>query len=300
MLKIAWALEYSHPLPEGHRFPMEKYNLLPEQLLFEGTISAHNLFEPVPAPHEAILGIHTAEYLEKLLTLNLSAQEIRKIGFPLSKSLIYREIKIAGGTISCCEYALNYGISLNIAGGTHHAYSDRGEGFCILNDLAIATQYLIKSGMATKVLIVDLDVHQGNGTAKIFENRKDVFTFSVHGKNNYPGHKEKSSLDIPLPDHTSDQEYLNIVEKNLGKILGTFNPDFIFYQCGVDVLKSDKLGKLSLSIQGCKERDKLILNTAHHNHIPLVAAMGGGYSEKISTIVEAHANTFRLAQEIYF
>jgi acetoin utilization deacetylase AcuC-like enzyme len=169
MLKIAWAPEYSHPLPEGHRFPMEKYNLLPEQLLFEGTISEHNLFEPVPAPHEAILGIHTAEYLEKLLTLNLSAQEIRKIGFPLSKSLIYREIKIAGGTISCCEYALNYGISLNIAGGTHHAYSDRGEGFCILNDLAIATQYLIKSGMATKVLIVDLDVHQGNGTAKIFE-----------------------------------------------------------------------------------------------------------------------------------
>jgi acetoin utilization deacetylase AcuC-like enzyme len=214
--------------------------------------------------------------------------------------LIEREIKIAGGTIECAQYALQYGISLNIAGGTHHAYANRGEGFCILNDLAIAAEFLIKSRYARRILILDLDVHQGNGTAEIFGSRPDVFTFSIHGKNNYPSPKEKSTLDIPLPDKTTDKEYLKILQYYLGKIIDTFKPDFIFYQCGVDVLESDKLGKLSLSIEGCKERDRMVLQNAYRNNIPLAAAMGGGYSEKISTIVEAHANTFRLAREIYF
>jgi acetoin utilization deacetylase AcuC-like enzyme len=300
MLKIAWAPEYSHPLPEGHRFPMEKYNLLPEQLLFEGTISENNLFTPTPVSDKIIGLVHTSEYLDKLHSLTLSPQEIRKIGFPLSQSLIEREIKIAGGTVNCALHALQTGISLNIAGGTHHAFPNRGEGFCILNDLAIAAAFLINSGRSEKILIIDLDVHQGNGTAKIFEDRNDVFTFSIHGKNNYPAPKEKSTLDIALPDKTSDKQYLEILESNLGKVIETFQPDFIFYQCGVDVLESDKLGKLSLSIQGCKERDRIVLQSAYINKTPLVAAMGGGYSEKISTIVEAHANTFRLAQEIYF
>jgi len=300
MLKIAWSEIYAHPLPDGHRFPMEKYNLLPEQLRFEGTVSDENFFKPVPLSDELILLTHDADYLCNLQEQKLSYKEIRAMGFPLSKALVQREITIMHGTLEAARFAKQFGIAMNIAGGTHHAFRKRGEGFCLLNDLAIAANVLIKEQLAKQILIIDLDVHQGNGTASIFENTASVFTFSMHGANNYPLHKEHSDLDIPLPDGIEDKAYLQILDENLKTIFYNFQPDFIFYQSGVDVLKSDKLGKLGLSISGCKQRDRMVLALAKNNQIPIVAAMGGGYSERIADIVEAHANTFRLAQALYF
>ena len=300
MLKIAFNTIYTHPLPKGHKFPMEKYELLPQQLIYEGTITENNFFKPAPITEEVILKTHDFDYFHKLKNLQLTPKEQRKTGFPHSKELIDREITIMGGTLQAAQYALEFGVAFNIAGGTHHAYTNRGEGFCLLNDIAIATNQLLSLGLVKRVLVVDLDVHQGNGTAQIFRNNANVFTFSMHGKNNYPLHKEISDLDIELLDGTDDKIYLKILRENLPKLLELHHPDFIFYQCGVDVLKTDKLGKLGLSIQGCKERDRFVLETAKSNQIPIMASMGGGYSEKISDIVEAHANTYRLAQEIYF
>lgn len=300
MLKIAWSEIYAHPLPDGHRFPMEKYNLLPEQLHFEGTVSDENFFKPVPLSDELILLTHDADYLCNLQEQKLSYKEIRAMGFPLSEALVQREITIMHGTLEAARFAKQFGIAMNIAGGTHHAFRHRGEGFCLLNDLAIAANVLIREQLAKQILIIDLDVHQGNGTASIFENTASVFTFSMHGANNYPLHKEYSDLDIPLPDGIEDKAYLQILDENLKTVFYNFQPDFIFYQSGVDVLKSDKLGKLGLSIEGCKQRDRMVLELAKLNQIPLVAAMGGGYSERIADIVEAHSNTFRLAQALYF
>jgi acetoin utilization deacetylase AcuC-like enzyme len=300
MLKIAWSPLYCHPLPEGHRFPMLKYELIPEQLLYEGTIKSENLFTPEIAPTNWITNAHEAFYWERLQNLQLSASEIRAMGFPLSAELIEREWQIASGTIQNAVFALQHGVSMNIAGGTHHAFSSKGEGFCLLNDQAIAAHYLLATQKASKILIVDLDVHQGNGTASIFQNNANVFTFSMHGANNYPARKEISDLDIGLPDYCNDQYYLSLIRSKLPELIGTVEPDFVFYQAGVDILESDKLGKLSVSRQGCKERDKIVLEECFRNKLPLVITMGGGYSEKITDIVEAHCNTFRLAQEIWY
>jgi len=300
MLKIAWAPIYAHPLPKNHRFPMEKYNLLPEQLLYEGTITEEHFFAPEPLSDELIIRTHDQHYWQKLRGLALDRKEERRTGFPLSKQLVDREVVIINGTLEAANYAREYGVAMNIAGGTHHAFTDRGEGFCLLNDIAIASHYLLDNKLATKVMVVDLDVHQGNGTAQIFENEDRVFTFSMHGEKNYPMHKEHSDLDIALPDGITDQPYLKLLDRHLKKLLEEQQPDFIFFQSGVDVLATDKLGRLGLSIEGCKMRDELVLSLAKENQIPLVASMGGGYSEKIAHIVEAHANTYRLAQSIYF
>lgn len=300
MLKIAWADCFAHPLQEGHRFPMEKYDLLPKQLIYEGTITAANLFTPSTMDESIITLTHCPKYWENLKNLKLTPREQRKTGFPHSTALITRESIIMQGTLDACNYALQHGIAMNIAGGTHHAFTNAGEGFCLLNDQAIAANYLLKKKLANKILIVDLDVHQGNGTAQIFETENRVFTFSMHGASNYPMHKMKSDLDIALPDKTTDEEYLDKLKKNLPNLIDKVQPDIMFYQCGVDVLASDKLGKLAMTIEGCKTRDKIVLNTAKQNNIPLVCSMGGGYSTKLSDIITAHANTYRLAQHIFF
>ncbi|HET7361215.1 MAG TPA: histone deacetylase, partial [Salinimicrobium sp.] len=296
MLKIAFHPQYVHPLPEGHRFPMEKYDLVPKQLLHEGTCSRDNFFEPDFATEEDILAVHDEKYFHDLKNLTLTRSEALKIGFPLSEGLVNREILIAGGTIQAAELALKHGIAMNIAGGTHHAYSYRGEGFCLLNDQAIAARALQNRKLAKKILIIDLDVHQGNGTAQIFENDPSVFTFSMHGKNNYPFEKEKSDLDIELPDGTEDEEYLGILKETLPNLIAEHHPNFIFYLCGVDILSSDKLGRLNCTMAGCKERDRFVLQTCCDLNIPVECSMGGGYSPEIKIIIEAHANTFRLAQ----
>ena len=300
MLKIAYHPIYKHSLPEGHRFPMLKYELLPKQLLHEGTCTLENFFEPEIPNDKYIVAVHDPEYFYDLLNIKIPSREARKIGFPLTEDLVERERMIADGTMKGCLYALENGIAMNIAGGTHHAYSDHGEAFCMLNDQAIGARYLQAKSLAKKILIVDLDVHQGNGTAEIFQNDASVFTFSMHGASNYPFKKEQSDLDIALPKDTGDRDYLSLLKETLPKLISVEKPDFIFYLCGVDVIASDKLGTLGLSIEGCKERDAFVLETCNQLQIPVQCSMGGGYSPDIKTIVDAHANTFRLAQEIYF
>ena len=300
MLKIAWNDQYNHPLPPGHRFPMIKYDLLPEQLLYEGTIVNENLFFPGPLSEADIITTHTREYWEKLKLGKLTKSEERRTGFPYSKSLIERECAIAQGTIDCALFALEFGVSINVAGGTHHAYSSKGEGFCLLNDIAIAAKYLINNKGFKRILVVDLDVHQGDGTAEIFSNSENVFTFSMHGENNYPLKKQKSYLDIPLKDKTTDKEYLNTLDSQLKRLINDVHPQFIFYQAGVDILETDKLGRLSISPQGCRMRDKMVLEMCKKNKIPVAISMGGGYSKSLHHIIDAHANTFRLTQEIFF
>jgi acetoin utilization deacetylase AcuC-like enzyme len=300
MLKIAWSPCYAHPLPEGHRFPMEKYLLLPEQLLYEGTVDHSNFFDPRPLDEKWILNTHQLQYFQKLKNLELTKSEIRATGFPLTTELVGREIKIAGGSVQAALFAMENGIAMNIAGGTHHAFSDRGEGFCLLNDLGITANYLIAHQLAGKVLIVDLDVHQGNGTASLFEGSDSVFSFSMHGEKNYPHRKEKSHLDIGLPDGTQDREYLNLLERSLYRIVGEFSPDFILYQSGVDVLASDQLGRLALTMSGIQARDKMVLKLAREIKAPIMCCMGGGYSKQIKDIIEAHAQVYRLAQDLYF
>lgn len=300
MLKIAFAPIYRYELPPGHRFPMEKYEILPEQLLYEGTVRPDNFFAPQPIDEPTILLTHEAEYWQKLKSQTLSAKEIRAIGFPMTPRLVERGRYIAAGTIGCALYARQHGVSLNIAGGTHHSFSYKGEGFCVFNDIAIAANYLLHHELARQILVVDLDVHQGNGTAQIFENEPKVFTFSMHGEKNYPVRKERSDLDIGLPDGTEDAAYLRILRDTLPRMLDSVQPDFVFYQSGVDVLATDKLGRLSLSLAGCKERDRFVLDTCRRYQIPVAVSMGGGYSERLSHIIEAHANTYRLAQELFF
>ena len=300
MLKIAYHPIYKHPLPEGHRFPMEKYDLLPRQLVYEGTCTEDHFFEPSKASDLDVLRCHTKEYFTNLKSLQIDPRAQRKTGFPLSQELVDRELIIAQGTIEGCKYALENGIAMNIAGGTHHAYADRGEGFCVFNDMAIASRLLLKEQKVHKILFVDLDVHQGNGNAHIFQAEDRVFTFSLHGAKNYPIRKEKSNLDIGVTDKIEDKPYLDIIYNTLPKLIQQVQPDIIFYQAGVDILSTDKLGRLSVSIEGCKLRDRYVLEQCKLNGIPIVISMGGGYSEKISDIIDAHANTYREAQSIFF
>jgi acetoin utilization deacetylase AcuC-like enzyme len=300
MLKIAYDPIYIHPLPLNHRFPMSKYELIPGQLLYEGIINQENLFSPGELDEEVILWTHEQVYWEQLRDLTLAPKEQRRTGFPLSAQLIEREKRIAQGTIEGCHYAFQYGVAFNIAGGTHHAGSNWGEGFCLLNDQAIAANYLLHKCLASSVLIIDLDVHQGNGTAQIFENNPAVFTFSMHGANNFPFRKERSDLDIALPDGTGDDEYLHLLTTTLPGLIDQHKPDFIFYLSGVDVLATDKLGKMALSKAACKIRDQFVFEQCKQNDIPVQVSMGGGYSPEIKDIVEAHCNTYRVANQLYF
>lgn len=300
MLKIAYDPIYKYKLPEGHRFPMIKYELIPEQLLYEGTVSEKNFFSPVPLDEGSILLTHTADYWNRLRDQQLTEREIRAIGFPLTPQLVERSRVIASGTLQCAFFAQQYGVAMNVAGGTHHAYAFRGEGFCCTNDIAVAANYLLHHNIVSKILVVDLDVHQGNGTAHIFRHEPRVFTFSIHGAKNFPLRKEISDLDIGLPDGTDDKTYLAILQKTLPGLIEKVQPQMVFYLSGVDVLASDKLGRLGLTSAGCRERDRFVLETCKKNGLPVAISMGGGYSESLAIIVEAHANTYRMAQEIFF
>lgn len=300
MLKIAFHPIYKHPLPEGHRFPMEKYDLLPAQLLHEGTCDDANFFEPGMPELATLLKVHDSQYVDDLRKLAVDKKMARRIGFPLSDQLIEREFILTQGTIEACDYAMKYGIAMNIAGGTHHAFSNKGEAFCLLNDQAVGAKYVQEKYGLGKVLMVDLDVHQGNGTAEIFQNDSSVFTFSMHGASNYPFVKEKSDLDIAMPNDCGDEEYLSVLKTTLPKLIAEQQPDFVFYLSGVDVVATDKLGKLGMTIAGCKERDRFVMQSCYDLEIPMMISMGGGYSPEIKTIVDAHANTYRLAQKIFF
>jgi acetoin utilization deacetylase AcuC-like enzyme len=278
---------------------MEKYGLLPQQLLREGICQQADFFVPTPIEDDVICRVHDPHYVQQLKTLALDSRAVRKVGFPLSQQLIDREWVITAGTVQGALKALDNGVSFNIAGGTHHAFYDHGEAFCLLNDQAIAAQYLLDKGLAKQILIVDLDVHQGNGTAALFQNQDAVFIFSMHGAKNYPFKKEKSDLDLALDDHLSDADYLDLLKRTLPELIQNLQPDFIFYLSGVDVLATDKLGRLGLSIEGCKLRDQFVFEQCYEAQIPVQCSMGGGYSPCLKTIVDAHTNTYRVALEYY-
>ena len=288
---------YNHPVPDNHRFPMQKYALLPQQLLHEGIAEPADFHTPSKVSLETLCLAHTADYVHKFVHLQLSHKEALPIGFVQNQQLVDRELTLVQGTIEAALWALHTAeVGFNIAGGTHHAFSDRGEGFCMLNDQAVAAAYLLAHTAVRKVLIIDLDVHQGNGTAEIFRHDPHVFTFSMHAEGNYPFVKEQSDRDIALPTGTTDAAYLSILTSVLPEIITAHQPDFVFYQSGVAVLSSDKLGKLSLSVQGCADRDRFVFNLCRQYHLPVQCSMGGGYSPQLSAILRAHTNTFMMSQ----
>ena len=288
MLKVAFDKSYKHPLDENHRFPMIKYDLIPEQLLRENTCNHENFFSPSQLEDNLALLTHCEYYYKRFSSLLLTKKEIRPIGFPMSRELVYREKKIAKGTIECVDFSIKNGISMNIAGGTHHAFRDRGEAFCMLNDQAIAANYLLENNKANKILIVDLDVHQGNGNSDIFKDNKNVFTFSMHSKSNYPAKKSISDCDVELKDNTEDKEYLSILKFHLNE-LNKENFDFVFYIAGVDIHFNDRLGKLKISDDGVKKRDEIVTENFFSKRIPLCGVLGGGYNKNIDKLVELHS-----------
>ena len=296
---LATSDHYTLNLPDGHRFPIAKYALIREQLLWQGIAEPTDFYEPGLCAEQDVLRVHTAEYWHKVRDLQLSAREVRNLGLPQSPQLVRRSLSSSAGTVQSALRALRDGIGMNLAGGTHHAFADRGEGFCVLNDQAIAAAHLLAQGLAKQLLIVDLDVHQGDGTASIFRDEPRVFTFSMHAGANYPLRKEQSDLDIPLALGTGDAEYLAQLTATLEPLVERVRPDFIFFQAGVDVLATDKLGKLALTPSGCRQRDELVLGLCRALGLPVAVSMGGGYSERLADIVDAHCNTFRVAFELW-
>lgn len=299
MLKIAFHPLYTHPLPERHRFPMIKYTLLRQQLIDDGVVEKEAFFQPTLVEPHILHAAHATDYVQHLLELTLDPKMVRRIGFTLSSQLIDRERSLVKGTICGAEYAQQHGVAFNIAGGTHHAGHDYGEGFCLLNDQAVAAAYLLDQQKSKRILIIDLDVHQGNGTAHIFKNEPRVYTLSIHSQNNYPFQKEQSDRDIGLPDNTDDNTYLTVLDATLESVFDDFKPDFVFYQAGVDVLATDKLGKLALTLEGCQLRDERVFEACRQRQLPVQVSMGGGYSPNVRDIVHAHVNTFKTAIKIF-
>ncbi|NQD72684.1 histone deacetylase [Sphingobacterium shayense] len=299
MLHIAYHPNYVLPVREGHRFPMLKYELIPDQLLHEGIVAPENFFLPTTVSPGTLSLAHDQNYVEDVLNLRLTEKMVRRIGFPLSQELVDRECLLVQGTIDSSQFAVKNGVSFNIAGGTHHAGRNFGEGFCLFNDQAVAAAFLIENKLAKRVLIVDLDVHQGNGTAHIFKEHRNVFTFSMHAERNFPFIKEKSSKDVPLADGVQDDEYLLLLKRHLKNVFDVFRPDFVFFQAGVDVLSTDKLGKLNLSADACRIRDELVFLKCKEFGVPVQVSMGGGYSMHIKDIVNAHVASFRAAIDVF-
>ena len=297
-LRPAYSDKYLYTLPEGHRFPIAKYELLAAQLQHQGLIESEQLYDAGLVEADMACLAHDTGFWQKIEQLSLSPKEVRKIGLPLSPISVNRARNSTMGTVHATQDALAFGLGMNLGGGTHHAYAGHGEGFCLLNDIAVAAAWALQSGLARQVLVVDLDVHQGNGTAHIFREEPRVFTFSMHGKANYPLHKEVSDLDIALVRDTGDEAYLSALFATLPQLLRSVQPDLVFYQSGVDVLATDKLGHLALSMDGLKRRDEFVLSSCQAAAIPLVLTMGGGYSE-LHTVVNAHFSTYKMAIELY-
>lgn len=297
--RLYYSPYYYADIGEGHVFPIRKFELVRDLLLNEGTLRKDEIVEPEPASVEDLLLVHTEDYITRLVDGTLTAKEIRKLGLPWSQSLVRRSFHAISGTINAAFHALESGIASNLAGGTHHAYPDRGEGFCVLNDVAVAIRVLQREKLAERFLIIDCDVHQGNGTAFIFRDSPEVFTFSMHGAKNYPLFKENSTLDIELADGTADTEFLETLSEALPRIF-MHNPDIIFYLGGADPFEKDKLGRLKLTQAGLMRRDEIVLKFAKEHHTPIVTTMSGGYALDIKDTVEIHANTIRAVKKVFF
>lgn len=297
--KVFYSPYYYADIGENHVFPIRKFELVRDRLLGEKTLQNAEIIEPEPAAVEDISLVHTEDYVARLRGGDLTRQEIRKLGLPWSESLVRRSFLATAGTINAAKSALETGVSSNLAGGTHHAFPDRGEGFCVLNDVAIAIRVLQKERLAERFLIVDCDVHQGNGTAFIFQADETVFTFSMHGEKNYPLFKENSTLDLELPDKTGDKEFLETLSEALPRIF-MHDPDIVFYLGGADPYENDKLGRLNLTINGLRARDEMVLNFAKSKNVPIVTTLSGGYAADINDTVEIHCNTIRAVKKIFY
>lgn len=297
-MKLFYSDQFVLPLPEGHRFPMEKYARLRERIVQTGLLPPGNLYVPPAASDEQILRVHDAEYLRRLSRGMLSRQEVRRIGFPWSPEMVERSRRSTGATIAACRAALADGCAANLAGGTHHAFADRGEGYCVFNDAAIAARELQAAGQVRRVLIIDADVHQGNGTAAIFADDPSVFTFSIHGAKNFPFHKEHSDLDIALADNTDDERYLIEIERGLATALEQAQPDLAIYIAGADPFLDDKLGRLALSKAGLAKRDYIVLHYCQWARIPVAICMAGGYARHIQDTVDIHFRTIQTARSM--
>ena len=287
---------YEVPLPPGHRFPMPKYRLLRERLVAEGVLGAQELEESDVIDRPSLLLAHTPEYLDAVFSGTLSEPEQRRLGFAWSEALVARSRASVFGTVAAARAALRDGLAGNLAGGTHHAHADRGTGFCVFNDIAVAARALQREGLIDRALVVDLDVHQGDGTAAIFAGDESVFTFSMHGAKNFPFRKQRSSLDVELADGCGDSEYLATLEGHLPAVLDRARPDILFFQAGVDPLEHDLLGRLKLTRAGLRSRDRIVASALRDRGIPLVLTLGGGYASPIALSVDAHLGTWREAR----
>lgn len=297
-MHVFYTPRYYAEIGAGHVFPIRKFELVRDKLLAEGTLQSHELIEPEPASVEDVLLVHTEDYVTRLCNGTLTSKEIRRLGLPWSESLVRRSFYAVGGTLAATQASLAEGYSSNLAGGTHHSFPDHGEGFCVLNDVAIAVRAMRARKLIRRAAVVDCDVHQGNGTATIFSGDPNTFTFSMHGANNYPLFKPQSSLDVELPDGTSDDEYLKTLAHHLPGVLAQ-DPDIVFYLAGADPYAGDKLGRLALSIDGLRARDEFVLRECYEREVPVVTVMSGGYGKDINDTIEIHCNTIRLVKEVF-
>jgi acetoin utilization deacetylase AcuC-like enzyme len=297
-VQVFYSPRYYADIGQGHIFPIRKFELVRDKLLAEGTLHPGEIVEPDPAPLADVLLVHTDDYVSRLRSGDLTAKEIRRLGLPWSESLVRRSFYAAGGTLAAAQASLTEGYSSNLAGGTHHSFIDRGEGFCVLNDVAIAIRAIRTRHLIQRAAIVDCDVHQGNGTATIFAGDANTFTFSMHGANNYPLFKARSTLDVELPDGTSDAAYMEALSKHLPQCFRN-DPEIVFYLAGADPYRGDKLGRLALSIEGLRERDAYVMRECYEREIPIVTVMSGGYGKDINDTIDIHCNTIRTVKEIF-
>ena len=294
-LHVWSSARYTFPLPDGHRFPIAKYELLRQRVMTEGIVAAEQVHEPARVSEGDLLRVHTADYVERLTTGHLAADELRRLGFPWSPALVERSFRAVGGTCEAAAAALEHGVAMNLAGGTHHAFADHGEGFCVFNDVAVAVRLLQARGRIRRAAVVDLDVHQGNGTNAIFAGDESVFTFSMHGGRNYPFHKVPGDVDVELDDGTSDDAYLALLAEHLPGILARSEPDLVVYLAGADAHERDKLGRLRLTFDGLARRDAMVLECCREVGTPVVITIAGGYGQDIAETVDAHVTTARIA-----
>jgi len=293
----AWtSARYVVPLPADHRFPIAKYAMLRDSVLGGGLVHPSRLHEPARAAADDLRLAHTCEYVDKVTNDRLSESELRRLGFPWSAHLVERAYRAVGGTCEAAEAALTLGVTINLAGGTHHAFADHGEGFCVFNDAAVAILRLLASGMIHRAAIIDLDVHQGNGTNALFASDPRVFTFSMHGKHNYPFHKVPGSLDVPLEDGTGDGPYLERLADALPAVLRAAEPDLVVYLAGADPHEGDRLGRLSLTFDGLARRDGMVLQACREVGIPVAITIAGGYGRDLAATVRVHLATVAVAR----
>jgi acetoin utilization deacetylase AcuC-like enzyme len=297
-MKVYYSDHFVLPLPEGHRFPMVKYAMLRERVARDGICGPGELRTPRAVTEEEILRAHTPGYLERVVSGTLTKKEVRRIGFPWSERMVERSRRASGGTLGACLAALEEGFAANLAGGTHHAFSDKGEGYCVLNDSAIAARAVQAAGLVERVVVIDTDVHQGNGTAAILRGDPTVFTFSIHGAKNFPFHKEESDLDTPLPDGTDDTEFLRALEAGLKTALAAAHADLAIYLAGADPFEGDRLGRLCVTKAGLAERDRVVLETCKEHGIPVAVTMAGGYAREVEDTVDVHFQSIRRAADL--